>query len=189
VTADEQHETPGGGRRPEVAGRRQRPLGPALRQAWIGYQRRLDAEMAAAGFEERGFPDGRVLRLCSRFPGLTAARIGRELGISRQGAGKIVANLQDRGYVTLGASPGDAREKIVTLMPRGAGYLAAQRAAVRRLQDQIREAVGADVYESLYTLLEVLDGETQPGLRDYLRRAIHYPGEQPPQDDASDPGD
>jgi DNA-binding MarR family transcriptional regulator len=183
VAADEQHETPGEGR-PEAADRRQRrPLGPALRQAWVGYQRRLDAEMTAAGYEDRGFPDGRVLRLCSRFPDLTAARIGRELGISRQGAGKIVADLRDRGYVALGASPGDAREKIITLTPRGTGYLAAQRAAVGRLQDQIRKAVGSDVYESLYTLLEVLDGDTQPRLRDYLRRATRYPGELPPQDD------
>jgi DNA-binding MarR family transcriptional regulator len=182
VTANDQHEVSGDGRR------QRQPLGPALRQAWVGYQRRLDAEMAAAGFEDRGFPDGRVLRLCSRFPDLTAARIGRELGISRQGAGKIVADLQDRGYVALSASSGDAREKIVALTPRGTDYLTAQRAAVRHIQDQIREIVGTDVYESLYTLLEVLDGETQPRLRDHLRRAMRYPGEQPLRDDASDPG-
>jgi DNA-binding MarR family transcriptional regulator len=145
--------------------------------------------MAAAGFADRGFPDGRVLRLCSRSAGLTAARIGRELGISRQGAGKIVAALLDGGYVTLGTSPGDGREKVVTLTPRGTGYLTAQRAAVHRIQDQIRESVGADAYDSLYALLEALDGETQPGLRDYLRRAARYPGEQPPGDDASDPAD
>jgi DNA-binding MarR family transcriptional regulator len=145
--------------------------------------------MAAAGFDDRRFPDGRVLRLCSRFPGLTAARIGRELGISRQGAGKIVADLRDRGYLALSASPGDAREKTITLTPRGTAYLAAQRSAVRRVQDQIRDAVGVDVYESLYTLLEVLAGEAQPGLRDYLQRAVRYPGELPPQHDSDDPGD
>jgi hypothetical protein len=64
---------------------------PALRQAWVGYQRRLDEQMATAGFEDRGFPDGLVLRICSRTPGVTISQIGRELGITRQGAAKVVA--------------------------------------------------------------------------------------------------
>src|SRR5882672_11311090 len=73
-------------------------LGPALRRAWLGYQRRLDEAMAAAGFDERRFPDGRVLRMCSGPAGATTSQIGRELGITRQGAGKIVGSLRDRGY-------------------------------------------------------------------------------------------
>ena len=44
-------------------------LGAALRRAWVGYQRRLDQEIATAGFADRGFPDGRVLRMCSGQPG------------------------------------------------------------------------------------------------------------------------
>ena len=71
-------------------------LGPALRRAWVGYQRRLDRAMADAGFDERRFPDGRVLRLCSRPAGSTISSIGRELGITRQGAGKVVSHLHDR---------------------------------------------------------------------------------------------
>src|ERR1039458_2291101 len=88
-------------------------LGGALRRAWIGYQRRLDEELAAAGFDDRGFPDGRVLRMCSGPAETTIAQIGRELGITRQGASKNVASLRDRGYVTLSASATDGREKTV----------------------------------------------------------------------------
>src|ERR1039458_6918508 len=50
-------------------------LGAALRRAWLGYQLRLDRAMAEAGFGERKFPDGRVLRLCSSEAGSTISAI------------------------------------------------------------------------------------------------------------------
>lgn len=137
--------------------------------------------MAAAGFADRGFPDGRVLRLCARSDEVTASRIGRELGITRQGAGKIVAGLRDRGYVTLGPSPGDAREKAVTLTPRARDYLAAQRAAARRIEQELRDQVGEAGLEGLLALLEALGGdEDQLRMRDYLRRALRLTGDSEP---------
>lgn len=154
-------------------GRRRLALGGALRRAWVGYQRRLDREMAAAGFPGRRFPDGRVLRLCARSDQVTASAIGRELGITRQGAGKIVAELRDLGYVTLGPAPGDGRQKVITLTPRARDYLAAQRAAARRIEEELRDQVGAEAFESLFTLLQALGGEEdQLRMRDYLRHAL-----------------
>ena len=158
---------------PGRPGRRRPALGPALRRAWVGYQQRLDQEMAAAGFPDRGFPDGRVLRLCARSDDVTAAQIGRELGITRQGAGKIVADLRDRGYVVLGSSPGDARQKVLALTPHARDYLAAQRAAARRIEQELAERVGSEAVESLFALLEALGGEEDRlRMRDYLRRAL-----------------
>jgi len=153
-------------------------LGGALRRGWVGYQRRLDQEMAVAGFPDRGFPDGRVLRLCARSEQVTASQIGRELGISRQGAGKIVAGLRDRGFLTVIASSGDGREKMVTLTPRARDYLAAQRAAARRIERDLQEQLGAEAFESLCTLVDALDVEAeQPRMRDYLRHAVRLSDE------------
>lgn len=151
----------------------QQSLGPALRRAWIGYRRRLDAEMAAAGFGDRGFPDGRVLRICSNSPGTTISQIGRELGITRQGASKIVASLRDRRYVTLTGSPTDAREKLVDLTPRAVDYLAAHRQAARRIERAMRAELGPEGFDALYLLLDVVGGDEQPRMRDYLREATH----------------
>jgi DNA-binding MarR family transcriptional regulator len=137
-------------------------LGSALRQAWVGYRRRLDEELAAAGFGDRGFPDGRVLRLCGGAADVTISHIGRELGITRQGASKIVASLRDRGYVTLSPSPTDGREKIVTLTRRAVEFLAAQREAGRRIEAQIQLQLGQDALDGLYRLLDALGGEDQP---------------------------
>ena len=55
--------------------------------------------MSEMGFGERRFPDGRVLRLCSPEAGSTISGIGRELGITRQGATKVVTHLRESGYV------------------------------------------------------------------------------------------
>jgi DNA-binding MarR family transcriptional regulator len=152
-------------------------LGASLRRAWIGYQRRLDAQLAAAGFDDRKLPDGRVLRVCSSSSETTTSRIGRELGISRQGAAKIVNDLRDRGYVEVTASEASGRENTVTLTPRAMAYLAAQRKAARGIERQLRAEVGVEAFDGLQHLLDALGDDNQPRMSDYLRgvREVVYP--------------
>jgi DNA-binding MarR family transcriptional regulator len=140
-----------------------------LRGAWVGYQLRLDNAMADAGFGDRGFPDGRVLRMC-RDNEATISKIGRELGITRQGASKVVGSLRERGYVAVDPSPHSAREKTITLTPRALDYLAAQRKAVRTIERQLRNALGPDGFAALSRLLDELGADDQVRLRDYLKR-------------------
>jgi DNA-binding MarR family transcriptional regulator len=143
-------------------------LGPALRRAWLGYQHRLDTAMAEAGFGERRFPDGRVLRLCAGEAGSTISAIGRELGITRQGASKVVRHLRDRGYVAVADSPTSKREKSVILTSRGIDYLRAQRAAARAIEDELRAELGQSGFAGLIALLEALDPGEDPRMRTYL---------------------
>ena len=139
-----------------------------LRRAWVGYQRRLDAEMAAAGFADRSFPDTRVLRMC-RDGDMTIAAIGRELGITRQGAAKAVAGLVERGYVRVKPSAASGREKLVTLTARGDRYLDAHRDAVRRIDQQLRRRAGPEAVDALRELCDVLAPADDTRLRSYLR--------------------
>src|SRR5580658_3219007 len=111
----------------------QHALGAALRRAWVGYRVRLDAEMAAAGFADSGLPDGRILHICAARGGVTISDVGRELGITRQGASKAVARLHERGYIELHPSPEDGREKVARLTRRAEAYRAAQRRANRNI--------------------------------------------------------
>jgi DNA-binding MarR family transcriptional regulator len=144
-------------------------LGPALRRAWIGYQLRLDEAMAAAGFGERRFPDGRVLRLCAKPLGATISAIGREIGITRQGATKVVGHLVERGYVLVTDSPHSGREKSVTLTSRGSNYLDAQRSAAQRIEAELRTELGPAGFKALTALLDALGGDgEQPRMRDYF---------------------
>ena len=145
-------------------------LGAALRRAWVGYQRRLDEEMAAAGFADRSLPDGRVLRMCSGPAEITVSQVGRELGITRQGASKLVVGLRDRGYVTLTPSATDRREKIVTLTERAIDFLAAQRNAARTIEDRLLEELGPGALANLYRIVDALAGEDDLRMSDYLRQ-------------------
>lgn len=146
-------------------------LGPALRRAWLGYQLRLDAAMAEAGFGERRFPDGRVLRLCSGQAGSTISALGRELGITRQGAGKVVAHLSDRGYVTVSDSVTSGREKSVTLTSRGIEYLGVQHGAAREIERELQATLGEAGFAGLMALLNALDPGDRPRMRTYLQHS------------------
>jgi DNA-binding MarR family transcriptional regulator len=149
-------------------------LGPALRRAWLGYQRRLDAAMADAGFGERKFPDGRVLRLCAPPSGSTISAIGRELGITRQGASKVVARLRAGDYVVVSDSPTSAREKSVVLTSRGTDYLRAQRTAARAIEAELVADLGDAAFVGLLVLLDALDSGENPRLRTYLQRSLPH---------------
>ena len=144
-------------------------LGAALRRAWVGYQGLLDEQMARSGLRRRNFPDGRVLHICARSSGTTISDIGRELGITRQGASKIVGVLREQGFVKLQSSPADGREKLVTLTRTATAYLDAQRDAAGAIERQMRAEVGDEAIESLYLLLGRLGGDDTPRLRTYLR--------------------
>jgi DNA-binding MarR family transcriptional regulator len=146
-------------------------LSAALRRAWLGYQLRLDRAMAEAGFGERRFPDGRVLRVCSGEAGSTISAIGRELGITRQGASKVVVHLRERGYVAVADSTTSKREKSVMLTKRGIDYLAHQRAAARAIEDELRAELGEAGFSALEALLDALDAREELRLRAYLRRS------------------
>jgi DNA-binding MarR family transcriptional regulator len=132
----------------------------------------MDAELAASGFGDRGFPDGRVLRMCARNEEITISEIARELGITRQGASKIAANLRERNYVTVSPSITSGREKNVKLTPRALDYLSAHRKAARKVERELRTEFGAETFDSVFVLLSALGGEEQPRLRDYLYRTI-----------------
>ena len=132
--------------------------------------------MGAAGFDDRGLPDGRVLRMCAGPEATTVSQIGRELGISRQGASKSVASLRQRGYVTVSPSATNGREKDVALTERAVEYLAAQRRAVRTIERQLRAELGAEAFAALQGLLSLLGGDEQPRLRDYLEEKRHTGG-------------
>ena len=127
--------------------------------------------MAEAGFADRRFPDGRVLRLCSARGGATISAIGRELGITRQGASKVVKHLRERDYVTVTDSATSGREKTVTVTSRGNDYLRAQRAAARAIEDEVRGSLGDAAFTGLLSLLAVLDHDGQERMRAYLRRS------------------
>lgn len=76
-----------------------------------------------AGVAERGFPDVRpadgFVFLLIAGGGATAVEVARHLGISKQAASQMIADLERKGYVARTAHPSDRRAKLVVLTPRG----------------------------------------------------------------------
>jgi DNA-binding MarR family transcriptional regulator len=140
-------------------------LGFALRRAQAGYRRQVDEQLAAAGFGQRRFPDARVLLMCAAPGETTISDVGRGLGITRQGASKIVAGLRDRGYLDVSPSADDGREKILALTPRAVQYLQAIRDAARAIEAKLLREIGADALEQFFGTLHLVAGE-EPALGD-----------------------
>ena len=118
-----------------------------------------------------GFPTVGCCRLCSDRDGTTISGIGRELGITRQGAGKVVGHLHHRGYVSVADSATSGREKSVTVTRRGLDYLEAHRRATRTIDGQLRTELGADGFSALHQLLDSLGRGGEIRMRTYLGRS------------------
>lgn len=88
--------------------------------------------------------------------GSTTSELGRRLGISRQGAAKIVRSLQRLDYVTREPDPDDDRAMIVRRSGRGEEFLAISAAGFDRVRDEIARTIGsaaaARLEEDLLTL-------------------------------------
>lgn len=134
----------------------QAALARALRMALARYWRLVGVELAAAGFADRRFPEGRVLVMCAAPGDTTISDVGRRLRITRQGASKIVARLREDGYLNVSASATDGREKVLSLTARAEHFLAALHQAGRSVEARLREQIGAAGLEQLFLTLEVL---------------------------------
>ncbi len=79
----------------------------------------LHADLAAAGHATLRPAQGFALNAIST--GVeTASALATRLGMTKQGAAKILRALMDEGYVRLGAGHDDGRRKPLILTPRGA---------------------------------------------------------------------
>ena len=89
---------------------------------------RLATELVDAvqeGVAARGFPDVRPAHgfAFARIAAgdATTADVAAHLGVTKQSAAELVATLVERGYVTRGPDPRDARARLLALTARGPG--------------------------------------------------------------------
>jgi DNA-binding MarR family transcriptional regulator len=73
--------------------------------------------------------------------GATTSEIAATLGVTKQAARLIVAELVELGYLDYGTDPGDARRRPLRLADRGRDALGASAAIFDRLRDEIREEI------------------------------------------------
>jgi DNA-binding MarR family transcriptional regulator len=87
-----------------------------------------------------------------------ASELGRRLSVSKQAAAKTVAMLEERGYVTRGADPLDARRKRLQVTELGFEVMRAGEAVFDELRDKWQRKIGAKQLERLESDLAALVG-------------------------------
>ena len=106
-------------------------IGALLRVPALAIQRRLIAELNAAGFEDLRVPHMAVLQ----FPGPDRVRpsaLAERAGMSKQAMNQLLKSLESLGYLVRSDAPDEGRARIVRMTRRG-------RAAYAKIHDILRE--------------------------------------------------
>jgi DNA-binding MarR family transcriptional regulator len=110
----------------------------------LAYQRFVDelgTHLSQAGFTGVGGSFGYVLRALAQQP-LTTSQLAARLGITSQGAAKIVDDMVAAGYLERRPDPGDGRQKQLVLSQRGQALLAAARRFHRNFERDLAAELG-----------------------------------------------
>lgn len=102
----------------------------------------------------------------------TASQIAALLGMTKQGAAKLVKTLVDDGYLAFGESAeGDARRKPLALTPRGEAAVQASVRIQNRIEAEWTSLVGAELMTSMRLALENAVTHSADGQLPPVRRA------------------
>ena len=93
-------------------------FGDVLAQARERWIRAMAQRLSALGFEDYRRSDPLAMRSL-RGGEVPLGGLAITLGLTRQGARKVVNGLVERGYVRVTSSTVDSRRRIVELTPRG----------------------------------------------------------------------
>lgn len=128
-------------------------LGVLFNLAYGAFVARLHTAMAEAGFHDLGQSFGYVFRLLDAGPA-SLVSLATRLQITSQGALKIVADMEAKGYVERLGHPDDARVRMVALTERGRNALSTARRFHAAFEAQLATQVGASNAAALRSTLE-----------------------------------
>jgi DNA-binding MarR family transcriptional regulator len=117
-----------------------------LGEGRMTYGRAIRKSYAEAGFDDIPKLGPRLLGGILRNGGTvgSASNVGRDFGISKQAASKLIDILVIRGYVSRGVDPDDRRKLTLELTDRGKAAAEVGGEAVDRVDRELEAAVGAD---------------------------------------------
>jgi len=143
-------------------------LGILLALAYQEFVRELRETHAREGFDDTGRSDGYVFRALAARP-MTVSDLATRLGISKQGAGQIIADMEHRGYVERRPDPADGRARLLFLTERGNAALAAARRFHRQYERRLVRTQGPEAVTTLRKALEAMAGGAEQTIDPQLR--------------------
>ena len=136
-------------------------LGILLTAAISVFKSRLHGHLAGAGYDDIGPSFGFVFRSLADAP-LSLAELATRLGISSQGALKIVSDMTERGYVERRNNPEDRRVLKVALTARGRAALREARRFHATTERRLVTEMGAKQVATARAVLEALVQQGSP---------------------------
>ena len=117
-----------------------------LGEGRMTYGRAIRTGYAEAGFDDIPKLGPRLLGGILRNGGTvgSASNVGRDFGISKQAASKLIDILVIRGYVSRGVDPDDRRKLTLELTDRGRAAAEVGWEATDRVDRELEAKVGAD---------------------------------------------
>ncbi|MGF6881411.1 DNA-binding MarR family transcriptional regulator [Nocardia sp. GAS34] len=132
-------------------------FGVLLGQAYQAFVRELHTHLAEHGHRMLGASYGYVLRTLAE-NALTASQLGERLGITAQGAAKVVDEMVRDGYVERCPDPADKRAKLLHLSDRGRDMLDTVREFHAEYERRLAARVGADQVATVRAVLGEIVG-------------------------------
>jgi DNA-binding MarR family transcriptional regulator len=122
-------------------------------------QRDFDAELNAR-LRERGYPDVRLAHsaLFAHIDseGTRSSESAERAGMTKQGMGQLVADLEKKGYVERVEDPADRRAKLVRLTKKGRHHVREAREIIGEIEEAYARRLGDGRLETLRAILKDL---------------------------------
>jgi DNA-binding MarR family transcriptional regulator len=120
-------------------------------------QRDFDAELNAR-LGERGYPDVRLAHsaLFAHIDpeGTRSSELAERAGMTKQGMGQLVADLEEKGYVERVEDPADRRAKLVRLTKKGWQHIRDARVIIGEIEEAYAQRLGDGRLETLRAILK-----------------------------------
>jgi DNA-binding MarR family transcriptional regulator len=98
--------------------------------------------------------------------GATGTELAERLGVTKQAAGQIVDDLEQRGYVRRGPHPAGGRRRLVVLTDMARAHLAIAGNVLHALEAEITDQVSlTGLRADLAAVIRALTGDVLPPLR------------------------
>lgn len=144
------------------------PLARLFAIAFRALLDRVHARLGEHGFHDVGASFGYVL-LAARSRALTGHDVAELMGMSKQGASKLIAAMEAAGYLERRPHPEDQRARLLHVTKRGQQLLSTVEAIYAELESEWAAVLGPDALQrmrdDLHTALLAMHGGELPGVR------------------------
>ncbi|MFZ6710553.1 MarR family winged helix-turn-helix transcriptional regulator [Undibacterium sp. TC9W] len=138
-------------------------LGVLLNLAFGSFKEQLHQHLAQQGYADVGSSFGYVFRLLENNP-QNLKQLAESLGMTPQGALKIINDMEAKAYVRREDDTTDARVRLLHLTPRALALMKVARAFHQEFEHRLIESMGASKVKAMRAVLEHINADAEYGV-------------------------